>query len=73
MSEDKKQEITENPKSAKEAIYSVQDLAAASEAVFGAGIMPECVIAAMAGAGLDTATKKQAVEIVKKFLKAEVK
>lgn len=57
----------------KEAEYTMEELAAASEAVIGKGTMPECVIAAFRVAGVEKATKKEAQKIVKQYLTKEVK
>ncbi len=57
----------------QEAEYTVEELAAASEAVIGKGIMPECVIAAFRVAGVEKATKTEAKKIVTKFMTKEVK
>lgn len=57
----------------QEAEYTVDELARASEAVFGTGVMPECVIAAFRVAGIGKATKTEAEKIVTKFLTKEVK
>lgn len=57
----------------QEVEYTVEELAAASEAVIGKGIMPECVIAAFRVAGVEKATKTEAKKIVTKFMTKEVK
>lgn len=57
----------------QEAEYTVEELAAASEAVIGKGTMPECVIAAFHVAGVEKATKTEAKRIVTNFMKKEVK
>lgn len=53
--------------------YTAEELAAASEKVFGKKVMPECVIAAFRVAGVEKATKTQAAKIVKDFMTKEVK
>lgn len=53
--------------------YTAEELAAASEKVFGKKAMPECVIAAFRVAGITKATKTQAAKIVKDFMTKEVK
>jgi len=53
--------------------YTAEELAAASEKVFGKKVMPECVIAAFRVAGITKATKTQAAKIVKDFMTKEVK
>ncbi len=53
--------------------YTAEELAAASEKVFGKKVMPECVIAAFRVAGVTKATKTQAAKIVKDFMTKEVK
>lgn len=57
----------------QEAEYTVEELAAASEAVIGKGTMPECVIAAFRVVGVEKATKTEAKRIVTNFMKKEVK
>jgi len=53
--------------------YTAEELAAASEKVFGKKVMPECVLAAFRVAGITKATKTQAAKIVKDFMTKEVK
>jgi len=53
--------------------YTAEELAAASEKVFGKKVLPECVIAAFRVAGITKATKTQAAKIVKDFMTKEVK
>lgn len=53
--------------------YTAEELAAASEKVFGKKVLPECVIAAFRVAGIKKATKTKAAEIVNKFMTKEVK
>lgn len=53
--------------------YTAEELAAASEKVFGKKVMPECVIAAFRVAGVTKATKTQAAKIVRDFMTKEVK
>jgi len=55
-----------------ESEHSAGEFAAASEAVFGIGIMPECVIAAFRIAKIEKSTRIEAARIVKEFLKKEV-
>ena len=57
----------------REEEYSMEELAAASEAVIGKGVMPECVIGAFRVAGIKKATKSEAQKIVTKYLSKEVK
>ena len=57
----------------QEAEYTVEELAAASEKLFGKKVMPECVIAAFRVAGVEKATKTEAAKIVKNFMTKEVK
>jgi phage-related baseplate assembly protein len=72
MSESTKKAPSKEP-TIQEAEYTVEELAAASEAVIGKGIMPECVIAAFRVAGVEKATKTEAKKIVTKFMTKEVK
>jgi hypothetical protein len=53
--------------------YTAEELAAASEKLFGKKVMPECVIAAFRVAGVEKATKTEAAKIVKNFMTKEVK
>jgi len=53
--------------------YTAEELAAASEKVFGKKVLPECVIAAFRVAGVKKATKAEAAKIVKDFMTKEVK
>lgn len=75
MSENTKK--TTPPKEEKaievEAEYTVQELAAASQILFGGEVMPECVIAAFRVAGIEKATKEEAEKIVTKYLTKEVR
>lgn len=70
-------EKTESKKTARTAAvpeadyYTAQELAAAAPALFH--VMPECMTAALATAGLTHATKAQAGEMLAKFMKKEVK
>lgn len=57
----------------QETQYTMEELAAASETVFGKGTMPECVIAAFRVEGIKKATKSEAQKLVKKYLTKEVK
>lgn len=68
-----KQKTTPEEPIIREAEYTVDELAKASEAVFGKGVMPECVIAAFRVAGIEKATKTEAKRIVTNFMKKEVK
>ena len=53
--------------------YPVRDFVAASEAIFGKKVMPECVIAAFRLSGIEKASKEKAIKIVNDFLAKEVK
>lgn len=53
--------------------YTAEELAAASEKVFGKGVMPECVIASFRVAGVEKATKAEAQKLIKHFMTKEVK
>lgn len=53
--------------------YTAEELAAASEKVFGKKVLPECVLAAFRVAGITKATKTQTAKIVKDFMTKEVK
>lgn len=55
---------------AVEEVYTLAELAAAAESAFGT--QPEVVVAAMKGAGKDSATKAEAEGLVKNFLNKEV-
>lgn len=57
---------------AAESEHTASEFAAASEVVFGTGVMPECVIAAFRIAGIEKSTRTEAERIVKEFLKKEV-
>ena len=57
----------------KAPVYSASELAASSEAVFGNGVMPECVSAAFFVAEKTEATREEAKNIVKRFMQKEVK
>lgn len=61
------------PMTIPEPEYTAEELAAASEKVFGKKVMPECVLAAFRVAGITKATKTQAAKIVKDFMTKEVK
>lgn len=60
-------------KKSSESVYTVQELMDNAETVFGAGTKRECVAAAFRFAVKTQATREEAQEIVKKFLKKEVK
>ena len=57
-------------KTAKEPIYSVNELASNAKKIFGT--RPECVFASLKAAGKSKCTVSEAQEIMKKFLKREV-
>lgn len=54
-----------------ESVYKIDELAANAGRIFGT--KPECVRAALNAAGKSESTVSEAAEIVKKFLKKEVK
>ena len=58
-------------KASRESVYSASELAANAKKVFGT--RQECVAAALKAAGKTECTVTEAKEIVKKFLKREVK
>ena len=71
-----KKEITEGaaPEPEKvpaaDPVYTVEEFAASSQAVFGLG--PDLVVAAFAHAGIREATKKEAEKLVKQFASIKV-
>ena len=71
---DKKTETAKGTekKSVSESVYTVKELAASAEAVFGENVKKECVIAAFRAAGKTQGTKAEAQEIVRKFMKKGV-
>lgn len=72
MGENTKKTRSEEP-TIQEPEYTAEELAAASEKLFGKKVMPECVLAAFRVAGITKATKTQAAKIVKDFMTKEVK
>jgi hypothetical protein len=72
MGDNTKKTRSEEP-TIPESEYTAEELAAASEKVFGKKVMPECVIAAFRVAGVEKATKTEAAKIVKNFMTKEVK
>ena len=55
----------------QESIYSAEELAAGAETLFGT--RPECVAAALREKGITKCTKKEAGDIVGRFIRKEVK
>lgn len=75
MAEEKKTAVNQTSaapaKKTAESVYSVQELTAANEKVFG--VKKECVVAALKENGKDKLTLTEAKRIVNDFLKREVK
>lgn len=73
MAEKKNDQATATAKAAKASasVYTLKELAAASEKVFGTP--SECVVAAMRLEGKTEATVEEAKAIVKKFMERKVK
>lgn len=69
--EELEQKETERPK--VESNYTVKELSENAAKVFGSNVRSECVVAAFWNVGKETATLKEAIEIVSKFMKKEVK
>lgn len=65
--------VDSGKKSNTESIYSVSEFAANCEAVFGPKIRRECVVAAFKAEKKTGATKKEAISIVNKFMRKEIK
>lgn len=65
------QTVRRGQKPPQESVYSVDELAASAKKVFKT--RQECVLAALKSAGKTECTVTEAREIVKKFLKEEVK
>ncbi len=65
------QDPNKEQKTLQESVYPVSELAANAKKVFGT--RQECVAAALKAAGKTECTVTEAKEIVKKFLKREVK
>ena len=57
----------------KEPEYTPEELWASTTAVFGPGISPDCVMAALRSADIRTVSKEAARRIVKEFACKEVK
>lgn len=56
---------------ASEPVYTAQEYAANAAAIFGAGVSPDIVTAALRVAGVKQTTKSEAISIVKNFRKKE--
>ena len=66
-------EQVEQKAAANSTMYSAEEFAAASEAVFGKGISPDVVVAALHLDGKKMYTKEEAYRIVRAFADKEVK